>query len=141
MDACFLGRSLASWVPAEQVQCCTCCLQITPFLNSSKEGCLWHAGKTTLLNILAQRKAGKRVDGSILMNSQPLGQLFQRVSAYVTQEDVFVAMLTAHETLQFVAALTLPPAISFQAREQRIRSVLTILGLLHVKGTKVCSVL
>ena len=139
METCSRGRSPVSWVPAAQVRSCTRCLKLTTCLNLSKEGSLWRAGKTTLLNILAQRKAGKRVDGSILMNSQPLGQLFQRVSAYVTQEDVFVAMLTAHETLQFVAALTLPPAISFQAREQRIRSVLTILGLLRVKSTKVCS--
>ena len=36
----------------------------------------------------------------VLLNGLPLGQTFQRHSAYVPQEDIFVPTLSAWETLQ-----------------------------------------
>ena len=39
----------------------------------------------------------------VLLNGLPLGQTFQRHSAYVPQEDIFVPTLSAWETLQVCA--------------------------------------
>jgi len=94
-------------------------------------------GKTTLLDVLAQRKRGTGVSGSIQLNGGAIDSHFQLASAYVTQEDVFVAQLSALETLQFYAALTLPARVSAKDRQDRVLAVLAILGLSHVKDTKV----
>jgi ABC-type multidrug transport system ATPase subunit len=95
------------------------------------------SGKTTLLDVLAHRKRGSGVSGTILLNGTPIDSRFQLVSAYVTQEDVFVAQLSALETLQFYAALTLPARVSAKERDARVLGVLATLGLAHVKDTKV----
>jgi hypothetical protein len=95
------------------------------------------AGKTTLLDVLAQRKKGTGVSGSIKLNGGAIDSHFQLASAYVTQDDVFVAQLSALETLQFYAALTVPARVSAKDRQDRILAVLATLGLSHTKNTKV----
>jgi ABC-type multidrug transport system ATPase subunit len=94
-------------------------------------------GKTTLLDVLAQRKRGRGVSGSIILNGGAIDSNFQLLSAYVTQEDVFVAQLSALATLEFYAALTLPARVTAEVRHDRISAVLTTLGLSHIKDTKV----
>jgi ABC-type multidrug transport system ATPase subunit len=67
-------------------------------------------GKTTLLNVLAQRNVGaSSVDKTILVNSQPTTwSQFRHLSSYVEQEDSLLGALTVKETLSFVAKLSLP---------------------------------
>ena len=54
-----------------------------------------NAGKTTLLNILAGRLLAGKVSGSVKMNNEPCTDIFRRISAYVPQEDSFVATMSA----------------------------------------------
>ena len=61
------------------------------------------AGKTTLMNVLASRNtAVLTVSGDILLNGQTADEdLIRGVSAYVQQEDLFLAALTVREHLTF----------------------------------------
>ena len=95
------------------------------------------AGKTTLLDVLAGRRSGSNVCGEVSMNGAPCGVMFRRISAYVPQDDVFVATLTAMETLKFRAALTVPSTVLKTQRRQRIQAVLETMGLWRVRDTKV----
>ena len=90
-----------------------------------------------MLDVLAQRKRGPGVIGTILLDGAPADSSFQLVSAYVTQEDVFVAQLSALETLRFYAALTVLARVISKDREARVLDVLATLGLAHVGHTKV----
>lgn len=70
-------------------------------------------GKTTLLNILAQRehsKQGVTVTGNITLNDEiPLTkEIFGKIGAYVTQDDVLYRFFTPREALTFAARLKLP---------------------------------
>ena len=69
------------------------------------------SGKSTLLNVLAHRPAPRkaRIQGDTLVNhtSAPLAT-FRQISCYVEQEDSLIGSLTAKETLDFAARLSLP---------------------------------
>ncbi|BDA42962.1 ABC transporter G family member 22 [Coccomyxa sp. Obi] len=95
------------------------------------------AGKSTLLDILSLRKSSGKIKGQVLMNGRPLGVQFKRNSAYVAQEDCFVPTMSAWETLNFTATLTLPKAISPEERRTRITEVLKIMGLWRSRDTQV----
>eukprot|EP00884_Botryococcus_braunii_P011338 jgi/Botrbrau1/20204/Bobra.31_1s0001.1 len=99
------------------------------------------AGKSTLLDILAQRKSAGNLTGQVWMNGKPLGQKFKRVSAYVSQEDVFVPTMSAWETLLFHARLRTDKKLTRAEIETRMEEVLTVMGLQRVKDTVVGGVL
>lgn len=73
----------------------------------------------------------------VLMNGRPLGVQFKRNSAYVAQEDCFVPTMSAVETLNFTATLTLPKSVTVQERQDRIEEVLRIMGLYRSRDTQV----
>lgn len=97
------------------------------------------AGKSTLLDILADYKKTGKVEGKIYMNGSPVGKRFKRLSAYVSQEDVFVPTMSAWETLSFHAALRLGNSLSKQEKLDRMADVLRIMGLWRSKDTQVNS--
>ena len=69
------------------------------------------SGKSTLLNILAHRSVASRaaIEGHTYLNSAPASiATFRQVSCYVEQEDSLIGSLTARETLDFAARLSLP---------------------------------
>ena len=70
------------------------------------------------------------------MNGRPLGLEFKRNSAYVAQEDCFVPTMSALETLEFNAQLTLPKAVSPAERSARISEVLHVMGLWRSRDTQ-----
>ena len=70
------------------------------------------------------------------MNGRPLGLEFKRNSAYVAQEDCFVPTMSALETLEFNAQLTLPKAVSPAERANRIEEVLHVMGLWRSRETQ-----
>lgn len=96
-----------------------------------------HAGKSTLLDILADYKKTGKVEGKIYMNGRPVGKRFRRLSAYVSQEDVFVPTMSAWETLTFHAALRLGNSLSKQEKVDRMSDVLRIMGLWRSRDTQV----
>lgn len=73
----------------------------------------------------------------VLMNGRPLGVQFKRNSAYVAQEDCFVPTMSAVETLNFTATLTLPKSVTVEERNDRIEEVLRIMGLYRSRDTQV----
>ena len=70
------------------------------------------AGKTSLLNILADRvtsATSTKLSGNIVFNDEiPVNkETFQRYAAYVMQDDVLFATFTVREALIFAARLKL----------------------------------
>ena len=53
------------------------------------------AGKTTMMNILAQRNlGGLQIGGTLRANGQPYDYKIGNISSYVQQDDIFVGSLT-----------------------------------------------
>ena len=74
------------------------------------------AGKTTLLDVLAGRKTGGYIEGTITVAGYPKKKdTFSRISGYCEQSDIHSPNLTVYESLQFSAWLRLPSNVkSFQ---------------------------
>ncbi|KAI0431328.1 P-loop containing nucleoside triphosphate hydrolase protein [Xylaria sp. FL1042] len=87
------------------------------------------AGKTTLMDVLAQRKDQGTVKGSILINGKPQGVSFQRDTGYCEQNDVHEATATVREALLFSARLRQPHHIP---DEEKVEYVEYIMGLLEL---------
>ena len=57
------------------------------------------AGKTTMMNILAQRNlGGLQIEGTLRANGQPYDYKIGNISSYVQQDDIFVGSLTVKGT-------------------------------------------
>jgi len=64
------------------------------------------AGKTTLLDVLAGRKTGGYIGGTInIAGHQKKKETFSRISGYCKQTDIHSPYLTVYESLQFSAYL------------------------------------
>ena len=67
------------------------------------------AGKTTLMDVLAGRKTGGYIEGSISISGYPKYQAtFARVSGYCHQNDVHSPYVTVYKSLLLSAWLGLP---------------------------------
>ena len=67
------------------------------------------AGKTTLMDVLAGRKTGGVIEGSIHISGYPKSQeTFARISGYCEQNDNHSLCLTVVESFLFSAWLRLP---------------------------------
>ena len=104
----------------------------------------WHslparAGKSTLLDCLADAKRSGLVTGDIRVNGVPRteGDHFRSIAAYVMQSDNTHTVLTVRETLEFAAALRLPASVDEVARRARVEETLHDTDLLHVADTRV----
>jgi ATP-binding cassette, subfamily G (WHITE), member 2, SNQ2 len=88
------------------------------------------AGKTTLMDALAQRKDYGRLTGSIMVNGQPQGVSFQRTTGYCEQNDVHEPTATVKEALLFSARLRQKHDIP---DEEKVAYVEKIMDLLELK--------
>eukprot|EP00818_Percolomonas_sp_WS_P003510 CAMPEP_0117454074 /NCGR_PEP_ID=MMETSP0759-20121206/10598_1 /TAXON_ID=63605 /ORGANISM="Percolomonas cosmopolitus, Strain WS" /LENGTH=844 /DNA_ID=CAMNT_0005247219 /DNA_START=8 /DNA_END=2543 /DNA_ORIENTATION=+ len=95
------------------------------------------AGKTSLLNILAQRELN--YTGKVRVNGKKLPRSFRNFSAYVEQDDVIHANLTVLQALRYAAFLRLPTFMPIKEKLARVHEVISILGLEKAKHTKVGS--
>lgn len=78
------------------------------------------AGKTTLMDVLAGRKTGGTIEGSIYISGYPKRQeTFARISGYCEQTDVHSPCLTVLESLLFSAWLRLPSDVSLEIQKVR----------------------
>lgn len=98
------------------------------------------AGKTSLLNILADRvklvnKA--TISGTILFNDEiPLNQeTYARYAAYVMQDDVLFSHFTVREALTFAARLKLTTPNDQQ--DLLVRTIQAELGLMHLTDSQI----
>jgi len=77
------------------------------------------AGKTTLMDVLAGRKTGGVIEGSISISGYPKKQeTFARISGYCEQNDIHSPCLTVIESLLFSAWLRLSRDVGLQ--KQRV---------------------
>lgn len=76
------------------------------------------AGKSTLMDVLAGRKTGGYIEGSISISGYPKKQsAFARVIGYCEQSDVHSPNVTVHESLIFSAWLRLPSDVNSHTRK------------------------
>lgn len=76
------------------------------------------AGKTTLMDVLAGRKTGGYIEGSISISGYPKNQAtFNRVSGYCEQNDIHSPNVTVYESLLYSACLRLSSEIDTNTRK------------------------
>lgn len=91
------------------------------------------AGKTSLLNILADRVSTKlgnpKISGNILFNDTiPVNkEVFARYGSYVQQDDVLFEHFTVREALTFAARLKLK--IPDEEQDRLVEQIIFELGL------------
>ncbi|KAI1089119.1 ABC-2 type transporter-domain-containing protein [Rostrohypoxylon terebratum] len=88
------------------------------------------AGKTSLLNVLADRATTGVVSGDVYVGSRHRNAGFRRKVGYVQQEDIHLATTTVREALQFCALLKQPDHIS---KEDKLASVESTLDMMDMK--------
>ncbi len=94
------------------------------------------SGKTTLLSTLSLRLDTKymNVEGEFRLNGKQYSRhLLKAMSAYVMQDDVLHAELTAEETLLYAARLRMPGELTLEDRKQRVAEVMELMGITHCK--------
>jgi len=91
-------------------------------------------GKTSILNVLAGRI--KPAQGTVRLNGQPLPKNFNRIAAYVMQDDLLSEMLTPRELFRFAANMRLAH-LSPGERHERVEYLIKTLGLAHCANTRV----
>ncbi|EEF48302.1 ATP-binding cassette transporter, putative [Ricinus communis] len=88
------------------------------------------AGKTTLLDVLAGRKTGGYIEGSITISGHPKKQeTFARISGYCEQADIHSPNVTVLESLVYSAWLRLPTEVKSNARKLFIEEVMNLVEL------------
>ncbi|EOY31406.1 Pleiotropic drug resistance 12 [Theobroma cacao] len=98
------------------------------------------AGKTTLMDVLAGRKTGGYIDGSITISGYPKKQeTFARISGYCEQTDVHSPYVTVYESLLFSAWLRLPLKVNSEARKMFAEEVMELVELTPLREALVGS--
>ncbi|KAI1846646.1 hypothetical protein JX265_009051 [Neoarthrinium moseri] len=87
------------------------------------------AGKTTLMDVLAQRKDYGRLTGSITVNGEPQGISFQRTTGYCEQNDVHEPTATVKEALLFSARLRQKHDIPDEDKVAYVERIMDLLDL------------
>jgi len=76
------------------------------------------AGKTTLMDVLAGRKTGGYIEGSISVSGYPKNQAtFARISGYCEQNDIHSPNLTVYESIVFSAWLRLSKEVNRETQK------------------------
>ena len=95
------------------------------------------SGKSSLLDILADRKARQGLQGRILLNGQRQGDDYKYRVGYVVQDDIVSPMLTVRENLMFSANVRLSTKICAQEKRRIVDKVLLQLGLDKCAETRI----
>jgi ATP-binding cassette subfamily G (WHITE) protein 2 len=93
-------------------------------------------GKSSLLDILADRKDRRGMSGRVLVDGLPRHPSFKYTVGYVVQEDIFSGTLTVRENLLFSANLRLPKTVSEREKNDRVSRVIADLGLESCADTR-----
>ena len=91
-------------------------------------------GKTSVLNVLAGRI--NPAQGTVLLNGQKLPKNFNRIAAYVMQDDLLSEMLTPRELFTFAANLRLADSTAAE-RYSRVEYLIKTLGLTRCANNRV----
>ncbi|CAN0916694.1 Pleiotropic drug resistance protein 2 [Linum grandiflorum] len=96
------------------------------------------AGKTTLMDVLAGRKTGGYIEGSITISGYPKNQrTFARVSGYCEQNDIHSPYVTVYESLIFSAWLRLSSDINEETRKMFVEEVMELIELNPIRDALV----
>lgn len=96
------------------------------------------AGKTTLMDVLAGRKTGGVIEGSINISGYPKNQeTFARISGYCEQNDVHSPCLTVFESLLLSARLRLPSDVDQETQMVFVEEVMELVELTSLSGALV----
>ncbi|KAI8573493.1 hypothetical protein RHMOL_Rhmol01G0282000 [Rhododendron molle] len=88
------------------------------------------AGKTTLMDVLAGRKTGGYIEGSISISGFPKNQTtFARVSGYCEQNDIHSPFVTVYESLLYSAWLRLAKDVNTETRKMFVEQVMDLVEL------------
>lgn len=88
------------------------------------------AGKTTLMDVLAGRKTGGYIEGSISVSGYPKNQeTFARVSGYCEQNDIHSPYVTVYESLLYSAWLRLAADVNTETRKMFVEEVMELVEL------------
>lgn len=88
------------------------------------------AGKTTLMDVLADRKTGGLITGDIRVNGYPKeSKTFSKISGYVEQTDIHLPQASVEEALTFSALLRLPSSCDTACRKKFVREMLELVEL------------
>ncbi|XP_038984626.1 ABC transporter G family member 36-like [Phoenix dactylifera] len=92
------------------------------------------AGKTTLMDVLAGRKTGGYIDGSITISGYPKKQeTFARISGYCEQNDIHSPHVTVYESLVYSAWLRLPADVDSATRKMFVEEVMELVELTSLR--------
>ncbi|KAF2398607.1 putative ABC multidrug transporter [Trichodelitschia bisporula] len=87
------------------------------------------AGKTTLMDVLAQRKDAGTIHGSIMVDGAPRSISFQRTTGYCEQNDVHEPTATVREALLFSARLRQKYSIPDKEKVQYVDHIIDLLEM------------
>jgi ABC-type multidrug transport system ATPase subunit len=95
------------------------------------------AGKSTLLNSISGRLRQGKLTGSISVNGQKRDQRWQRLAAYVEQQDIMYPALTVKETVEFAAMLKLPRGMTKSEKDMHVQKTIAMLGLTLLADSRI----
>ncbi|KAL5184869.1 Pleiotropic drug resistance protein 1 [Glycine soja] len=96
------------------------------------------AGKTTLMDVLAGRKTGGYIEGTITVSGYPKRQeTFARISGYCEQFDIHSPNVTVYESLLYSAWLRLPREVDRATRKMFIEEVMELVELNSIRDALV----
>lgn len=87
------------------------------------------AGKTSLLDVLANRVTIGVVTGQMLVDGRQRDSSFQRKTGYVQQQDLHLETSTVREALRFSALLRQPASVSKEEKYAYVEEVIKMLGM------------
>ncbi|CAF4277697.1 unnamed protein product [Rotaria magnacalcarata] len=93
-------------------------------------------GKTSLIEIMTDRKDPRSYSGEVLINGQTRPHSFKHNVGYVAQEDMFNETLTPRENIFFSANLRLPKTLSTHEKEVLVSNIISELALESCAGTR-----
>lgn len=95
------------------------------------------SGKSSLLDVLADRKDRRGLEGEILLNGQQKTRDFKYRVGYVVQDDIVSGTLTVRENLMFSANVRLPTHMKPAIKKKIVNNVLLQLRLEKCADTRV----
>lgn len=87
------------------------------------------AGKTSLLDVLANRTTVGVITGEMMVDGRPRDASFQRKTGYVQQQDLHLETTTVREALRFSAMLRQPATVSLEEKYAYVEEVIKMLNM------------
>ncbi|KAM6568607.1 hypothetical protein CsatB_016592 [Cannabis sativa] len=96
------------------------------------------AGKTTLMDVLAGRKTGGYIEGTISISGYPKNQsTFARISGYCEQNDIHSPNVTVYESLLYSAWLRLSSNVNTESRKMFVDEIMELVELNPIRDALV----